>query len=425
MQYLENDMDDLFKRAAENYPLKTGEGDWQTIVGRLKPEPDKTSPIATFKKRMNKELLGLVLVFSTLTIGQSALQLPKSGLSSPSIENIIISNDKTNIGGIKYSDVSISGNTLLHNKKPITASLNVTGNGWQKPAQQHFYPTYSNNKSDIVSKQNSEPLETINDDDHTSLLLYEPVAELYYINDVALHNQVILSAKNENILPLNESTKKIIPVDKKISQKKDHSELSKRKAFYIGVAAGSDFSKVQSMAFNNSGFNAGLIAGIKLAGRTSFETGILWNRKNYNSAGNQFKMDKVGSTMPAGMVINSLEAKSSLIEIPFKIKYDFLNRANATWFATAGISAYIMTTETNRYHVTMNGNTEMMTGVYRNYNYGLPAVASISAGYQKNLSKFINIRIEPFLKIPLQGMGVGNLPITSAGLQVGITRLLK
>jgi hypothetical protein len=90
-----------------------------------------------------------------------------------------------------------------------------------------------------------------------------------------------------------------------------------------------------------------------------------------------------------------------------------------------GISAYIMTTESNRYHVTMNGNTEMMTGVYRNYSYGLPAVASISAGYQKNLSKFINVRIEPFLKIPLTGMGVGNLPITSAGLQVGITRILK
>ncbi|MEP7110826.1 MAG: porin family protein [Ferruginibacter sp.] len=424
MQYLENDMDDLFKRAAENYPLKTGKGAWETIADRLKAAADKTGPVRSFKKRMNKELFALVLVFSTLSIGESVLQPPKTGLSYPSTD-IIINDDKIDSGGLKQKDISISGNTLNHVKKLITGSLNVTGNGWHKSDQQHLYPSYINKKSAIISKQNSQPRETINDNDRGSLLLYEPVAALYDMNDIALHKHAILSAKNENILSLNESTKQTMSVAKKISQKKEHSELSKRKAFYIGIAAGSDFSKVQSMAFNNSGFNAGLIAVVKLAGRTSFETGILWSRKKYNSAGNEFKMDKIGSTMPAGMVINSVEAKSSLIEIPFKIKYDFLNRANATWFASAGISAYIMTTEDNRYHVTMNGNTEMMTGVYRNYNYGLPAVANISAGYQKNLSKFINIRIEPFLKIPLQGMGVGNLPITSAGLQVGITRLLK
>ena len=58
-------------------------------------------------------------------------------------------------------------------------------------------------------------------------------------------------------------------------------------------------------------------------------------------------------------------------------------------------------------------------------NYRLPAVANLSIGYQNSISKNLNIRVEPFLKIPLQGMGVGSLPVTSAGLQLGITSRLK
>ena len=427
MQYLENDMDDLFKRAAENYPLKTGEGDWEAIASRLKSVPDKTRTVTTFKKSINKKLLGLVLVFSTLAIGKSALQLPKAGLSSSYIEKIIVSDNKINITQLKLQDINTSGYTLNYSKKPTTAAfLNISFSVGQKPVQQSYYPNTGKKKSGTDATQNIQSLQTINDNDQSSLfLLYKPVTAPYNVGDEAVYKHQVVSVKNENIQLVNESAKEVITVDKNTSQKKDHSELSKKKAFYIGIAAGPDFSKVQSMAFSNSGFSIGLIAGIKLAGKTSFETGILWNRKNYNSEGNKFNLDKIGSTMPAGMVINSLEAKSSLIEIPFKIKYDFFNKANATWFATAGISAYIMTTESNKYHVTMNGNTEMVAGIYRNYNYGLPAVASISVGYQKNISKFINIRIEPFLKIPLQGMGVGNLPLTSAGLQFGITRFFK
>ena len=73
----------------------------------------------------------------------------------------------------------------------------------------------------------------------------------------------------------------------------------------------------------------------------------------------------------------------------------------------------------------MNGTAEKVSGVYKRNNYGLPAVAGFSLGYEYNFYKSLNIRIEPFLKIPIQGMGVGKLPVTSAGLQIGITGRLK
>jgi hypothetical protein len=50
---------------------------------------------------------------------------------------------------------------------------------------------------------------------------------------------------------------------------------------------------------------------------------------------------------------------------------------------------------------------------------------NFSAGYEQYLGKLGSLRIEPYLRIPLAGMGTGNLPITSAGLNIGITRQFR
>ncbi len=129
--------------------------------------------------------------------------------------------------------------------------------------------------------------------------------------------------------------------------------------------------------------------------------------------------------MPSGMIINNLKSNSSVIEIPLKVRYDFMSKNNSDLFVTGGVSSYIITKEKNIYNVTLNGNQEKLGEVYKKNNYGLPAVANVSIGYEHSVSKNLNVRIETFLKIPLQGMGVGSLPVTSAGLQIGITGRLK
>ena len=213
-------------------------------------------------------------------------------------------------------------------------------------------------------------------------------------------------------------------VASKTSNKKT-IKIQKKKGLYVGVITGLDFSKVESTSFDNSGFDAGLLLGFRINRALSFETGIAWNNKNYLSDGKSFNTNGVRSTMPPGMVINNLESNSSLIEIPVKAKFDFISKRKFDVFLAGGVSAYIMTKEKNQYNVTMNGTPEKVSGVYKKNNYGLPAVADFSLGYEYNFYKSLNIRIEPFLKVPLQGMGVGKLPVTSAGLQIGVTGHIK
>ena len=35
MQYIDNDMDDLFRKAAKDYPLNTNSGDWEEVVKKI------------------------------------------------------------------------------------------------------------------------------------------------------------------------------------------------------------------------------------------------------------------------------------------------------------------------------------------------------------------------------------------------------
>ncbi len=50
------------------------------------------------------------------------------------------------------------------------------------------------------------------------------------------------------------------------------------------------------------------------------------------------------------------------------------------------------------------------------------SVLNISAGYQLQMSAKNNLRIEPYYKTALNGVGTGNLSMSSAGINIGITR---
>ena len=85
MQHLDNDMDDLFQRAAENYPLKNEKGDWESIAKRIAVKDNPKEPVATVKSKKNKKLIVLFLIlfislagwlmFNMLTPGSSPRRL--------------------------------------------------------------------------------------------------------------------------------------------------------------------------------------------------------------------------------------------------------------------------------------------------------------------------------------------------------------
>ncbi|MGZ5283969.1 MAG: outer membrane beta-barrel protein, partial [Bacteroidia bacterium] len=138
------------------------------------------------------------------------------------------------------------------------------------------------------------------------------------------------------------------------------------------------------------------------------------SQKKYYSDGKYFK-PKAGS-MPANMLIESLNSTSTIIEIPVSLKYNFSKKKN-TMYSKAGVSSYILTKESNKYQAVVNGQQQEINTTYSNTHSYFASDLRISAGYQHAVGKKLNIRVEPYIQIPLKGIGVGNMPVTTTGLQ--------
>jgi hypothetical protein len=56
----------------------------------------------------------------------------------------------------------------------------------------------------------------------------------------------------------------------------------------------------------------------------------------------------------------------------------------------------------------------------RNANQHYFSVATVSAGYQRALGKKISLIAEPYLKMPLTGIGFGKVKLNSAGVLISV-----
>jgi hypothetical protein len=113
-------------------------------------------------------------------------------------------------------------------------------------------------------------------------------------------------------------------------------------------------------------------------------------------------------------------------EIPLNVRYNFNPNGKTKWFATAGLSTYLMTKENYNYQYGWNGwgptwDSSYSTKKPSQYPF---SVINVSFGFEQRLGKVGNLRIEPYARIPLSGLGTGKLPILSTGVNIGFTRQL-
>lgn len=428
MPHLDNDMDELFQKAGEYYSPQKGDGDWESIVRRIASKSDRPK-VAAPKNKRTKIVLILTLLLIGLSIGGYMF--------------------KNNMAGIFYSNKA-GGLSKYMADDPVSSQIK-NNNGQLPPVKTLALQTSKNRNVSSVKSLNTSSLhsniliEWLNEKKPGNDLANESHIDFVFrqnfkekaseallkdlINDkkefseqLKFFNQKLTNHVFINSLQGQEDYRYAIT---KNNKKEPGNIIPKNKKFYLGFVAGLDFSKVQARPFHYPKYAAGVIFGLRSHSRISFETGAILGKKNYKSEGRYFKMGKVQSGMPGGMIINDLEGQSSLIEIPIKVKYDIISKRSADIFIAGGISSYLMIKEKNVYNVTLNGDHQTITAVYNNNHFQLPAVANISLGYEHGISKNLQVRVEPFIKIPLRGIGVGSLPVTSAGLQVGFTHRLK
>ena len=406
MEPLNNDMNDidaLFRKAARGYPLKAGDGDWESILGKIATKPVTISPVK--KNTRGKYLWSLAMLF--LISAGSMLYYDITDKSHTQSRNILntASSSAENPTSTLQPENNIQSSRVNTNKIIREKSdIGSPGNG-RMPFENHLEENVLDKvaeSSDQVVARSFEFSRMPMFPDRSILMFNRPGgAHLKFEDAVNMVEKSIIS-KDKSVL-LNQN----------------------KKQFYLVITAGLDLSNVKFQASNKTGYNLGLLAGYRFNRKIWIESGVLCTRKKYYSDGRYFTMSKLETSKPSNMKIMAVDGEFTFLEIPLKLKYDFAYTKRSNLFISSGISANMCLKERNNYLTDMNGSQAYQVGVYKDVSVCPISLVNISAGYEHKLDNSRAIRIEPYIKIPLTKVGMGSLPVFSTGINVAVSSLLS
>jgi hypothetical protein len=203
--------------------------------------------------------------------------------------------------------------------------------------------------------------------------------------------------------------------------KKTKSSSKKSNSFFLTLSAGPDISAAGSDRLGTTKLLAGGGIGYTFHDKFTIRTGFYVARKIYTATPYEYHPPAVFWTYYPDL--EQVNADCKVYEIPLSLSYNFSHSAKQNWFATAGISSYLMKQETYNYlYKNYSGQQLNHEVTFLNKNKHYFSVLTLSGGYQRNINKTFSLMVEPYAKIPLHGIGYGGVKLNSAGvlLSVGI-----
>gem|GEM_PF-1525454 len=191
----------------------------------------------------------------------------------------------------------------------------------------------------------------------------------------------------------------------------------------IRLVLAPDLTTVGFRNFVQPGSNVGLLLEYHLTDRFLISAGGIYSRKLYKVSGDDYSLPYSYSPNYPPVRLVDVAGDCHIIDIPLNLRYDVLIRSRNRWFASAGVSSYLMKREDYNYsYYPCDGNDpycdqlKKNSASIRNSNNHLFAVSNISIGYEHAVNNHFAWQVEPYFKIPLGGVGFGKIRLVSSGV---------
>jgi len=199
---------------------------------------------------------------------------------------------------------------------------------------------------------------------------------------------------------------------------KSQNELLKR--FGITFSAGPDISGVDVAEAGKVTLSYGAGLRYLLSDRISLRSGFYVSKKIYSAEKKYYKPSAF--TYADYYYLQSVDANCNVYEIPITVSYSFNKSKNHNWFVSTGVSSYLMKKESYQYYYKYpSGITSDKSWALYNKNKHYFSVLDISGGYEYHASKKLTLSAEPYLKLPLTGIGDGKIKLKSSGVLFSVT----
>lgn len=278
----------------------------------------------------------------------------------------------------------------------------------------------------------------VNDNEGNKLIAYRRNDRME--NEKRIHQPVTIPGKNDKVEQHDdlqnsvEATKKELEEVNANEKEKDSSLIKQNNkntsgkkstapkkrnrfsnSFALSFSAGPDVSAV---SINNIGeINIAYGAGIsyQFSKKFTLRTGFYFSKKSYDAKASDYHPPtNFWNYYPD---LEYIDANCKIYEVPLIINYNFNENAKHLWFGSAGFSSYFMKREDYDYF-SKNASGQNSYGNYsiKNKNQHYLSSVRLSAGYEKKLGNSISITTEPYLSLPVNGIGYGKVKLYSAGV---------
>jgi Outer membrane protein beta-barrel domain len=189
------------------------------------------------------------------------------------------------------------------------------------------------------------------------------------------------------------------------------------RSLQIGVLLAPDFSSVNSMSGDKPGSSIGLTADYQFAHRWYVGTGLLLSRKNYAAAPADYHAPKNYYSMNNMNNIDFVKGSFNMLEIPLNLRYDFSVAGNTLFFATAGLSSYLLSSENcNFYYTNFFPRQDFKNMHYKNEPEFLFSALDLSVGVEMGINNSLSVLVAPYVKVPVRNIGFGQVELSSVGI---------
>jgi hypothetical protein len=255
-----------------------------------------------------------------------------------------------------------------------------------------------------------------------------------------LQNTPVTVADNDNvsISTIADTSSSLAPVAKAVEDKKRpdssvnkeviaEAKPQKQKSspgskLSLNFSAGPDIS---SVGIDNPGkwnLQYGIGISYAVSKRLSIRTGFFAGRKKYSADSTEY----YSSYYPPKL--ERIDANCLVYEIPVNLVYNFPVAKKRRWFIAGGLSTYLMKKETyDYYYKNPWGQPQFYSRSYKNENSHLFSIINISGGYQYHFTDRLSLLAEPYVRIPVSGIGSGKVKLNSGGVlfSIGFKPFLK
>jgi hypothetical protein len=183
----------------------------------------------------------------------------------------------------------------------------------------------------------------------------------------------------------------------------------------LAINVGPDFNSTKSVIGGKTSLAFGIGVGVGITKKLSIQTGVNYGHKNYNASAYDYAFNNPNAIN----TIEQVQAACKVLEIPLRASLNVSENKRRRIELNAGLSSYLMLKEdyTFKYHSALNRADRLVQAT--NENKHILSVIDLSASYDVKLkNKNLALGIEPYVKIPITGIGEGDVPLKSSGISL-------